>query len=76
MSLVEAGVNIAIGYASSLIIWSYVISPVFHVDTSSSQDIGIVTAFTFVSLLRQYFVRRFFATRIHQLAEYLSRVSS
>lgn len=74
MSLLEAFINIGIGYFVALGMWSYVVGPLFNVDTNAGQDIGIVTSFMFVSMLRQYLIRRFFATRIHRLAAWIANV--
>jgi len=58
-SVAEAAVNIAIGYAVSLAA-QCVIFPLFGIYTSLGKNALIGVAFTVVSLVRSYALRRFF----------------
>jgi hypothetical protein len=59
MSLIEAVTNIVIGFWISVAA-NYVIMPWFGYNVSVSESIWIAVAFTFVSLVRSYVLRRIF----------------
>jgi len=61
-SLIEAAVNIAIGYVIA-IASQVVIFPVCGVEASLRQNLAIGAGFTAVSLVRQYVIRRWFNRR-------------
>lgn len=58
-SAIEAFVNVAIGYLVSVLA-NILILPMFGYDVSLPDSFTIGAAFTFVSLIRSYAVRRFF----------------
>jgi hypothetical protein len=58
-SLLEAGTNVLVGYLVALTAQQAVF-PAFGIVTSIEQDLGIAAAFTLVSLLRSYVLRRLF----------------
>ena len=62
-SLIETKVNIAIGFAISVLMWMYLI-PIFYPamtpHTGVGTGVGITIIFTVSSLIRNYFVRRVF----------------
>jgi len=58
-SLQEAATNIAIGYSVNFAA-NLVILPLFGFDVTIAQGFGIGVLFTFVSLARQYVIRRLF----------------
>lgn len=58
-SLVEAAVNIAIGYCINLG-GQLVIFPVVGVEATMGDHLGIGLFFTLLSLIRQYVIRRYF----------------
>ncbi len=58
-SLVEAGANVLVGYLVALGSQQLVF-PLFAIHTTLTQDAGIAAAFTLVSLLRSYLLRRVF----------------
>ena len=58
-SVVEAVANTAIGYAISVVA-TLVFLPVFGVQVSAGQATGISAAFTALSLVRSYVLRRLF----------------
>lgn len=70
-SLIEAAINIAIGYfvalASQLIIFPLV---GIHIPLSTNFAIGFW--FTLISLVRSYVIRRWFNTRLQRAAESLA----
>lgn len=66
-SFVEALVNIAIGFGVNFVA-NLVILPYYgftSLDTATNLKIGI--AFTLVSIVRSYFIRRFFNAQLHKL---------
>ena len=58
-SLIEAGANVLVGYLVALAAQQLVF-PIFGIHTSLAQDSAIAAAFTGVSLVRSYFLRRVF----------------
>lgn len=58
-SALEASANVAIGYWVAVAAQS-VIFPLFGVSASAGQHLGIALAFTLVSLVRSYLLRRAF----------------
>jgi hypothetical protein len=62
-SLIEAAVNIAIGYVIA-IASQIVIFPACGVEASLRQNLAIGAGFTAVSLVRQYVIRRWFNRRM------------
>jgi len=60
-SLLEAHANMISSLVISWLLQVYVIPPLFGVQVNKSQGLGIVTAFTAVSFVRGYAIRRYFA---------------
>lgn len=58
-SLIEAAANTAIGYLVAVAAQA-VIFPAFGIAASAGQNFGIAAAFTAVSLVRGYILRRLF----------------
>lgn len=58
-SAIETLTSTAIGYGVSLLTQA-VVFPLFGIETTSKQHIGIAAIFTAVSLMRGYIVRRLF----------------
>lgn len=58
-SLAEAGLNIVIGYTVAILA-QMAIFPIFDVHISHAEHHMIGVLFTVVSLVRSYYVRRFF----------------
>ncbi len=58
-SLVEAGANVLVGYLVALAA-QQLIFPLFAIHTTLAQNSAIAAAFTLVSLLRSYLLRRVF----------------
>ena len=59
-SLAESAVNVASGYVVALFIgiWVY---PLFGIQVTLNQNVGLTLIFTVTSLLRSYIWRRIFA---------------
>jgi len=58
-SLVEAAVNVAVGYALAVLV-QLLVFPVFGLQPTLAQNLKIGLIFTGVSLLRSYALRRLF----------------
>lgn len=56
MSLVEAIINVGLGFLVALVVAS-VVFPLFGIETSPMQNLGIVSLFTLASVARAYIVR-------------------
>ena len=56
-SLIEAGANVLVGYLVALLA-QRIVFPFFGVHTTLAQDSAIAAAFTAVSLVRSYLIRR------------------
>ena len=62
-SFIESVISIAIGFCISLLVWVVVIKPLYGIDTSLFQNLGITAIFTVFSVSRAYLVRRYFTGR-------------
>ena len=58
-SLIEALVNVAVGFIVS-VLSTLLILPLFGFDVTIGESIIISIFFTFISIARSYFIRRFF----------------
>ena len=67
-SLVEALINILIGYWINFFMNLVILNGVFHLGVTLTENVLIGVLFTGVSLVRQYAIRRWFATSIHSFA--------
>jgi len=59
-SLLECTLNISSGLIISMLLWYYIISPVFKIDSSFMDTVLITMIFTIVSIVRSYVWRRLF----------------
>lgn len=66
-SLIEAVINVAIGFVVSLVITAIVL-PAYGHPVSWAENLQITGIFTVFSILRAYVVRRYFNARIHSAA--------
>lgn len=66
-SLIEACINTAIGFLTTLVL-APIVYPLFGHTFTLAQNLGITGIFTVVSILRGYAVRRWFNLRIKRLA--------
>jgi hypothetical protein len=68
-SLIEAGVNIVIGYGINFAMNLVILNGVFGLGVTLTQNIGIGLLFTVVSMVRQYILRRWFNARLQRAAQ-------
>lgn len=68
-SMVESWANIGSGFFISLLMWSFVVAPLWGLDTSPLDNLGITGLFTVTSVLRSYVWRRWFNRRLHTKLE-------
>jgi len=61
-SIIESISNVVIGYCTALIT-QIIIFPIFNIHTSQSENMKIALIFTIISLIRNYFVRRWFTRK-------------
>jgi ABC-type antimicrobial peptide transport system permease subunit len=57
-SVIEAIINILIGFGLSWGFYAFIINPLFHLHSSGRDSFLITVCFTFLSFVRQYFIRR------------------
>jgi len=67
-SLIEAVINVAIGFVVSLVLTALVLPAYGHAVTFS-ENLQITGIFTIASIVRSYCVRRWFNARIHAAAQ-------
>ena len=72
VSLIEACINVFIGFFVSLAMWPLV-GALYDIPYTYSSHIGITLIFTVLSIGRGYLVRRFFARDLHTAAVKLAR---
>lgn len=72
-SLVETCINIASGFVVSLVFWTLVIVPVYHLPVSYAQNLEITLLFTVLSVARSYLWRRFFNAGMHRAVRTMLR---
>lgn len=58
-SLVEIIISTAIGFVVSLIS-TFILFPIVGIESTSSKNVMVTVSFTVISIVRGYFVRRFF----------------
>lgn len=59
-SLIEQILNVGSGFIISLIVWVYVIVPIWNFDVTMIENLAITIIFTIVSVVRGYAWRRLF----------------
>ena len=59
-SLIEQCLNVLSGVFVALLLWIFLIQPIYNIDKSFIENIQIVLIFTIVSIIRGYLWRRFF----------------
>ena len=65
-SFIETLLNIASGFIVSLVVWQWVVAPLYNIPVDIESNIGITAIFTVTSIIRSYYWRRFFAIGLHQ----------
>lgn len=71
-SLVEVLINVAIGWVIALIT-QLLVFPLFGINITIFEQLGISVIFTIVSIVRGYVIRRWFNARLHQMAVRLAK---
>jgi membrane protein implicated in regulation of membrane protease activity len=71
-SLIEACINVAIGFVVSVVITALVM-PAYGHHVTLSQNLQITAIFTVASIARAYAVRRWFNGRLHGAATALAQ---
>lgn len=66
-SLIEVSINVFLGYWVALAL-QIIIFPLYGFDITLAQNIQISALFTGAAVIRGYFVRRFFNSKIHAIA--------
>ena len=62
-SLLESCLNVGSGFVISLIVWECVIEPLWNIEKSLAENIGITGVFTVISIARGFLWRRLFNRR-------------
>lgn len=65
-SLIESSINIASGFVVSLVFWTFVVVPVWHLPVTFTQNLEITGWFTVLAVARSYLWRRFFNADLHR----------
>lgn len=73
-SLLEAGVNTAIGFFVALWTWQFIVAPLMGYAVTLADNLLITGIFTVVSVARGYVLRRFFNSGLHRAVHKLARV--
>ena len=59
-SLFESVVNVGVGFLVSLVVWTYIVVPLWHLPVTMGENLQITLLFTVVSVVRSYVWRRIF----------------
>lgn len=59
-SLIEQLFNTASGFLISVLVWQFVVGPIWHLHTNFAENLEITLLFTVVSIVRSYAWRRLF----------------
>jgi len=65
-SLTESLLNITSGFFVSLIIWIYIVAPLWNIEMDMLDNLGITGIFTVSAVIRSYVWRRIFNHRLHK----------
>jgi len=72
-SLIESLFNTMSGFLLSWLAWIFVVAPYFGIPFEWTSSIGVTIFFTFLSLFRNYVIRRMFANGFHEAAKDLAK---
>lgn len=72
-SAIETFTTVAIGFIVSLAVWAWIAAPLYNIEVTMTQNLGITAIFTVSALIRGYIVRRFFATGLKKFNESLAK---
>jgi len=59
-SMIEVICNVGSGFIVSLLVWEFIVEPLWGIDKAFMANIGITSLFTCVSILRGFVWRRAF----------------
>ena len=65
-SVIEAVLNVGSGFVIALILWQFVVSPLWSYEVTMLDNLGLTSIFTVVSVARSYVWRRVFERRIRR----------
>lgn len=69
-SLLEVLINVALGWVIALIT-QVIVFPLYGIQITFSDQLGISVIFTMVSIIRGYAIRRWFNAGIHKMVSHL-----
>ena len=64
-SFLEANLNTFVGFVGSMLMWEFVIKPLWGFTTSFADSLTITCIFTVWSIVRGYCIRRYFNRKHH-----------
>lgn len=64
-SLIETSLDVGSGFICAMLLWGFVVTPILNIEHNIAQNFAVTSLFTFFSLIRKYYWRRFFAAGIH-----------
>ena len=64
-SFIEQVLNVGSGFILSLIVWSFIVTPIWDIKVNMLDNVTITGLFTVISVLRGYLWRRYFNWRIN-----------
>lgn len=67
-SFIEANANTFVGFFGSVLLWQFVIDPLWGFNTNFFDNVTITLIFTVWSIVRGYYMRRYFNWRLHGAA--------
>lgn len=59
-SFIEQILNVSSGFFISLLVWIYIIVPIFNFEVTMVENIAVTIIFTIISVIRGYLWRRLF----------------
>lgn len=74
-SLLESAVNISSGFFISLLVWIFVVAPLWDIPVKMHDSLAITSIFTVSSLLRAYIWRRFFNAGMHKAIHNIIKIT-
>ena len=66
LSLIESLTQTTAGFVISVLVWEFVVKPVWNIQTDLADNLIITLMFTVISIARGYLFRRFF-NGLHRL---------
>lgn len=65
-SLIEQVLNVGSGFIISLLVWVFIVIPVWNLDLRMTENLTITALYTVISVLRGYIWRRLFNAGVHK----------